>query len=139
MATPTVTTSAYFPPLTTTFTPPAGCSSPAWLMTTEPYIVVPIVPSGNSTQTWKHSVRDVLLPNTRFESSSLDCRPNGGVYSPGLICPEGWTVARTSMTTYYGNSVGRQNPVTWMPCCPRYVLCSSIHLEGELYSAVYDD
>src|SRR5690606_32583153 len=116
-------------PLTTTFTPPAECASRAWRISTVLGRTTPVSLSGNSTATWTRSTESVL----QYVSTSVACEPAQlDFYSPGLICPEGWTAVRTGMTTYYGNSVDRQHPVTWMPCCPRYVLFSLTPVKGEL-------
>jgi hypothetical protein len=85
--------------LTTTFTPPASCAS-EW--TQQPG-------SGPVTLVNYISDPDYSLVSTCYPPGLKD--QSGPTYSPGLICPVGYTTAYSGIV----------EPATVAYCCPRYM------------------
>ena len=118
-------------PLTTTFTPPSHCSEVGLGRFADGYGVlsawvamVGVVSSGNNFPT-----NDDRCWPSATRISSQDAQ-GWGIYSPGLICPAGYTTACTSAPAIsnWRSSEGFEfmSPVlpgeTAAGCCPRYAL-----------------
>lgn len=107
--------------LTTTFTPPVTC--------TIPVIACPTCNYGWAAQTCHTSVEDntACWPSTSSGFLPSPTQPlwGWGFYSPGLICPKGYTSACTATAT--ATTLGTWTPQwvmdageTAVGCCPRY-------------------
>ena len=140
---PTSTTSptGLLGPLTTTFTPPTACSTPVFRF--PPGVLQASFQSASQAQTCSSSPGFQLLidattcwPNhVSLPQSSISLH-GAGYYSPGLICPVGYSTACTATGTGGSNfeyqfplSVGDETAVG---CCPRYGF-SSVDQAHELH------
>ena len=120
--------------LTTTFTLPTGCSIPAFRF--PPGVLQDSSQSASQAQTCDNLLlidATTCWPNLPQSSISLH---GAGYYSPGLICPVGYSTACTA-TGIGGSNFEYQFPLsvgdeTAVGCCPRYGF-SSVDQAHELH------
>lgn len=96
-------------PLTTTFTPPAGCFAPLTL--TKPYETVDV--NDDKTTILRYANATCLPSGYRgFPADDSYSTIYADPYSPGLVCPVGYSTA-SGTRTVLGTTIVR--------CCPSYV------------------
>ncbi|KAF4337764.1 hypothetical protein FBEOM_8361 [Fusarium beomiforme] len=85
-------------PLTTTYTPPASCTT----VTTDHIVFAnaSYLPAVYGAPTCETSSMGDCLPSGSYDKHQSEWRKNGGqgtldYYSPGVVCPKGWTTAGT--------------------------------------------
>lgn len=89
--------------LTTLFTPPSSCGDVTWVSSTCP---------SSSCEPVYNIVR---LTETECYPSGWDTTAT--LFSPGLVCPSGYTIADETTSSY-----GATKAETLATCCPRYEL-----------------
>ena len=131
-----------FGPLTTSFTPPAHCmTDPA-----KEGLVKFLITSGTAITTsfdcGQANLYYIQYPECYPSSNGMSliqtATAGGGFWSPGVVCPSGWSTAYSwSYPARYSASLGAVEnlwignpnlPVTLAKCCPRYLkqLCSGM-------------
>ncbi|KAJ5638434.1 hypothetical protein N7528_000824 [Penicillium herquei] len=116
------TSSPNFGPLTTTFTPPADCFSEKWIRHNTNSTILVWGPTCNAG---KIGYASSCYPSGWSGSKANDTNLNYKAFSPGLICPSGFTptfsasqIQRTKsfLLSEYVTSLGKNDVAT--VCCP---------------------
>ncbi|KAJ6088460.1 hypothetical protein N7486_009721 [Penicillium sp. IBT 16267x] len=116
------TTSANFGPLTTTFTPPSDCFTEQWIRHNTNSTVLAWGPTCEAA---KIGYASSCYPTGWSGSKSNDSNLNYKAFSPGLICPSGFTATfsashiqatKSFLLSEYVTSLGKDDVAT--VCCP---------------------
>ncbi|KAJ5667319.1 hypothetical protein N7507_003183 [Penicillium longicatenatum] len=125
------TTSANFGPLTTTFTPPSDCFTEQWIQHNTNSTILAWGPTCDAA---KVGYASSCYPTGWSGSKSDDSNLNYKAFSPGLICPSGFTATfsashiqatKSFLLSEYVTSLGKNDVAT--VCCP-----SNYNFNGDL-------
>ncbi|KAJ6016880.1 hypothetical protein N7451_000259 [Penicillium sp. IBT 35674x] len=125
------TVSANFGPLTTTFTPPSDCFTEQWIKHNTNSTVLAWGPTCDGA---KVGYASSCYPSGWSGSKSDDSNLNYKAFSPGLICPSGFTASfsashihqtKSFLLSEYVTSLGKDDIAS--VCCP-----SSYSFNGDL-------
>jgi hypothetical protein len=116
------TTSANFGPLTTTFTPPSDCFTEQWIQHNTNSTILAWGPTCDAA---KVGYASSCYPTGWSGSKSDNSNLNYKAFSPGLICPSGFTATfsashiqatKSFLLSEYVTSLGKNDVAT--VCCP---------------------